>query len=75
MRVHRVDRQADELAVALGELRLHAGHVAQLGGAHWREVLRVREQTDPAVADPVVEADRAGRGLGLEVGGGVVDAQ
>ena len=75
MAVHRVDRQADELAVALGELGLDLGHVAELGGAHGREVLGVREQDGPAVADPVVEVDRALRGLGGEVGGGVVDAQ
>jgi hypothetical protein len=33
--------------------------VAELGRAHGREVLRVREQDRPAVADPLVEIDLA----------------
>ena len=40
------------------ELGLDLGHVAELGRADRREVLRVREQHGPRVADPVVEADR-----------------
>ena len=64
-----VDGQADHLDSAALELRLDARHVAQLGGAHGREVLGVAEQHTPAVAQPLVEADRALRGLGGEVGG------
>jgi hypothetical protein len=43
-------------------------HVAELGGADGGEVLRVREQHRPGIADPVVEADAALGGVGLEVG-------
>jgi hypothetical protein len=75
MSVHRVDAQADQLGVALGELGLDLGHVAQLGGAHRREVLGVGEQDRPLVADPLVKVDVPLGGLGLEVGGLVVDAQ
>ena len=50
------------------------GHVAQLCRAHRREVLGVRKQDRPAIADPLVEIDLAQGGFGLEVGGGVVDA-
>jgi hypothetical protein len=31
---HGIDAQADDLRVALGELRLQPGHVAEFGGAH-----------------------------------------
>jgi hypothetical protein len=50
------------------ELGLDLGHVPELGRADWREVLRVREQHRPGVADPVVEAHRPFRRLRLEVG-------
>ena len=55
------------------ELGLELGHVAELGRADRGEVLGVREQHRPGVADPVVELDRALGGVGLEVGCGVVD--
>ncbi len=67
MVLDRVDAEPDDLAVALLELGLEPGHVAQLGRADRREVLRVGEQDRPAVADPLVEVDRAFRGLGREV--------
>ena len=54
-----IDREPDDLHAALVELGLDPGHVAELGRADRREVLRVREQHRPGVADPVVEADRA----------------
>ena len=63
-----IDGEADDLDAAAGELRLDAGHVAELGRAHGREVARVREQHGPRVAEPVVELDVAFRGLGLEIG-------
>ena len=72
---HRVDGEADDLGVALGEFGLDPRHVAELGRAHRRVVLRVREQDRPAVADPVVEMDRPLRRFGGEIGGNVVDAQ
>src|SRR5262249_17486931 len=37
----RVDGQSDDLDAALVELGLDLGHIAELGGAHWREILRV----------------------------------
>ena len=72
--VERVDRQADHLDVALVELGLDLGHVAELGGADRGEVLGVGEQHAPAVAEPLVEVDRALGGLGGEVGCGVAEA-
>ena len=44
----RIDAQADELDIALGELGLDLGHVAELGGADGREILGMREQDRPA---------------------------
>ena len=70
-----VDRQADDLHAAPVELGLDARHVAELGRAHRREVLGVREQHRPGVADPVVELDRALGGLRLEVRRGVAELQ
>jgi len=64
---HRIDAQADDLAVALRELRLELGHVAELGRANGGEVLRVREQDGPPVPDPLVEVDLAFGGLRREV--------
>ena len=73
--LQRVDRQADDLHAAAVEVRLDAGHVAQLGGADGGEVARVAEQHGPAVADPVVEVDPALGGVGLEVRCVVADGQ
>ena len=36
-----IHAEADDLAVALLELRFESGHVAELGRADWRKVLRV----------------------------------
>src|SRR6185503_3105484 len=51
------------------------GHVAQLGGADGREVLGVREENRPAVADPVMKADRPLGRLGSEIRSFAVDSQ
>ena len=69
-----VDGEADDLGAALGELAFEAGHGAELGGADGGEVLGVREEDGPVVADPLVEVDGALGGVGGEVGGFVVDA-
>ena len=74
MVLDRVDADAQDLHAALVELRLDPGHVAELGGADRGEVLGVREQHRPAVADPLVELDPALGRVGLEVRGGIVDA-
>src|SRR5262249_37324049 len=70
-----VDADADDLDTALVELRLDLGHLAELGGAHRREVLGVREKHGPRVADPVVKANASLGGLGLEVGRRGADAK
>ena len=71
----RVDRQPDDLHVAAVEFGLDVCHVPELRRAHGREVLRMREEHSPRVADPVVEADRALGRLGREVRCGVADRQ
>src|SRR5437588_3468887 len=71
----RFHAQADDLAIPLLEFGLQPGHVTQFRGAHRGEVLGVREQDGPAVADPLVEVDPALRSLGGEIGSLVVDAQ
>jgi hypothetical protein len=75
MGLARVDAQADELGVALGELGLDLGHVTELGRADRGEVLRMGEQDRPFVADPVVKADLALRGFGGEVGSSLIEAK
>ena len=71
----RVDADAEDLAVALGELVVQAGHRAQFGGAHRGEILRVRTEDGPAVADPLMEVDGALGGLGGEVWCGAIDSE
>jgi hypothetical protein len=71
---HRIDAEADDLGVALGEFRLQPRHVTELGGADGREVFGMRKQNRPAVADPFVKVDRALRGFGGEIRGSIVDA-
>ncbi|MCY1350079.1 hypothetical protein D9M69_363020 [compost metagenome] len=70
----RVDGKAHHLGVALVELGLEPGHVAQLGGADRGEVLRVGEQDGPLVADPLVEVEGAFGGFCGEIGGFVTNA-
>ncbi|OIQ77435.1 hypothetical protein GALL_408660 [mine drainage metagenome] len=69
-----VDRYAHHLGVALGELGGELGDGTELGRANRGEVLRVGEQDGIAVADPLVQLDLTGSGIGGEIGGGVVDA-
>ena len=73
--LERVGREADDLDAALLELGLELGHGAELGGADGGVVLRVGEEHDPAVADELVEVDRAVGRVGLEVGGRVAEAE
>ena len=63
----RINGETDDLDVAPVELGLNLRHVPELGRAHGREILRMREQDRPRIADPVVEMDLSFRGLGLEV--------
>ena len=62
------------LVLRLSNSALALGEGAELGGAHRREVLGVGEQDPPAVAEPLVEVDRALGGVGGEVGGGVAES-
>ena len=70
-----VDAQADDLCVALVELRLQPRHVAELGRADRREVLGMREQYRPAIANPAMEVDRALGCLGREIRRFGIDSQ
>ena len=69
VRLDGVGGQADQLDAALLELGLELGKGAELGGADGGVVLGVGEEDDPVVANELVEVNRSGGGLGLEVGG------
>ncbi len=69
-----VDGQADQLGIALVELRLAGREGSELGGAHRGEVLGVGEEDAPAVPEELVEVDGALGGLGGEVGSGVPES-
>jgi len=73
MPVDRIDAEPDDLDPALVELRLDAGHVAELGGADRREILRMGEQDAPGIPEPIMEADMALGRIGLEIGGGFAE--
>src|SRR3954447_12188869 len=75
MLVDRVDRQAYDLDAALVELRLDLGHVAELGGADGGEILWMREQHSPFVADPIVKTDLAFGGFRFEIRRSIVDRE
>ncbi|KAH3660715.1 hypothetical protein OGATHE_005047 [Ogataea polymorpha] len=67
VRVGTVSRQTNELHTPLGELWLQFGKSTKLGGADWGEVVWVREQNSPRVANVLVERNWAVRGVGREV--------
>lgn len=69
VRVDVVGAQTDQLHAARGELRLQLSKGAQLRGADWGEVIRVREEDGPLGADELVEVDGTVGGLSIEVGG------
>ena len=71
VRVHRVHAQGDGFDVAFGKLVLKFGGQAQLSGAYWREVSRMREQNAPAVAQPVIKRNFPFTGLLLKIRRGV----
>src|SRR4029077_5504976 len=75
MFVDRIDRQTDDLDAAFIELRLDLGHVAELGGADGGEILWMREQHGPFVADPIVKTDLAFGGFRFEIRRGIVDRE
>src|SRR5262249_27767375 len=50
-------------------------HIAELGRTDRREVLGMREQHGPGIADPVMKLDLAFGGLSLEIRGRVIDCE
>src|SRR5215469_1990678 len=62
-----VNAEPDNLGVAPVEFRLEARHIAEFGGAYRREILGVRKQYAPRIADPFVKADRTGGRLRFEI--------
>lgn len=75
MAVYGVGRETDELDAALGELGLELGEGAEFGSTDGSVVLRMGEEDDPVVTDELVEVDRTGGGVGLEVGGDAAQAE
>lgn len=75
MAAEGVGREADELDAALVELGLKASHLTELGGADGGVVLGMGEEDHPAVADELVEVDKAIGGIGLKVGGNRAQAK
>ena len=65
--VDRIDAETDDLDAALVELRLQLRHVTELGRADRREVLRMRKQHRPGVANPLMEIDEPLGRLRLEI--------
>ena len=73
--VQRIDRQAENLDIALFPFGLQAGDFTEFGGADRREILGMAEQDSPGAAKPFVKMDRAfGRVLG-EIGGNLTKLQ
>src|SRR6516225_4129026 len=64
-----------DLAVALVELRFQPRHVTEFGRAYRSEILRMREQDRPSIADPLMEVDDALGSLRIEVRNFGVDSQ
>ena len=60
-----VARQADDLAIALRELRQQLGKGGQLRGTDGGEVGRVRAEHSPGRAEIVMQVKRTNRGLRL----------
>jgi len=54
----RIDRQSHDLHISALKLRFDLGHVTKLGRTDGCEVLRVRKQNGPRIADPIMEPIR-----------------
>ena len=67
--VDGVDGKAHQFDAAFVEFRLQFCERTEFGGADRCEILGMREQQCPAIADPIVELDLAFGGLGLEIRG------
>ena len=70
-----VDRDPEDLRVSLAELVLQFRHLAELGRADRGEILRVRKEDPPTVAEVLVEIDLAFGRVRREVRRGVTELQ
>src|SRR5215217_1141235 len=68
VRIGRIDAESNHFNAALFEVRLTARDVSELGRADRSEILWVREQNRPAIANPFVEANRAFSSICCEIG-------
>src|SRR4029078_8998622 len=75
MEVDRVDTETDDLDAPLVELRFDPRHITEFGGADRSEVLGVREQNAPGIAEPFMEPDVALCGVGLEIRGDIAELE
>src|SRR6516225_9049676 len=75
MVVDTIDAEPDDLDLALVELGLDFGHVAELRRANRCEVLRVRKQHRPRIADPIVETHRTFSCLRFKIRSGIANLQ
>ena len=72
---NRVDRETGNNAVSSGELGLHLGETAELGGTDGGEVLGVRAEESPLALNVLVPLEGTQLGLALEVRDLVTDAE
>ena len=70
-----IDGNAHHLGAALFPFIGKLGDRTEFGCANGGKILGVRKQDRPAVANPVVQADRALIGFDGQIGDGIVDAQ
>src|SRR6516165_5270753 len=75
MLIDGVHGEPNDLDVAPVKLRLEPGHVAELGRAYRREILRMREQDGPGIADPLVETHASFGRFRFEIRGCITDLQ
>src|SRR5262245_7174317 len=75
MEVDLVHTETDDLDAALVELRFDPRHITELGRAHRSEVLGVRKQHAPGIAQPFMEPDVALCGVGLKIRGDIAELE
>src|SRR6516165_10026001 len=73
MIVDGIDAQADDLDIALVKFGFDSRHVTELRRAYRREVLGMRKQHCPGIADPVMETDAALGRFRFKIRSDVVD--
>src|SRR5690606_5504931 len=72
---HRVDAQANELHAEPIELRLDLWQATELGSADRRDILGMREEKAPGIAQPFMKTDPAFGRIGLEIRSNTSDLQ